>query len=221
MYLHLAQAADQPAGGLAGWAVDLIDSLGGPGLALLTALDAMVSIIPADMLMPFVGNWTRQGSLSLGAAIAWSTTGSVVGALVLYTLAARLGRDRARTLLVKIPGCKPADVDRVEVWFARHGYKAVLFGRLLPGVRSFISLPAGVERMPVLTFALLSGLGSLTWNSTLLIGGYQLGENWQRMTEVSGILLYFIIGAVGIAAAIYLARRRARRRPAARESEAD
>ncbi|SEH00258.1 membrane protein DedA, SNARE-associated domain [Nonomuraea solani] len=212
MELSIAQPISEPTGGLAGWAIDLIDSLGEPGLALLCALDSMLSIVPADIVMPLVGFSAAQGAISLGAAIAWATAGSVAGSLVLYALGARLGRDRARALLTKIPGIKTETVDRTEAWFARHGAKAVVFGRLLPGFRSLISVPAGVERMPLPTFVLLTAIGSLMWNSILLVTGYLLGENWHRMADVTGMFQYVFFGALAVAAVFFVAKRRGRRR---------
>lgn len=211
MQFFLAQAANEPTGGVAGWALDLIDSLGGVGLALLSALDSMTSILPVDLLLPLVGYSATQGGILIGTAIACATAGSVTGFLILYAVGARLGRDRSRALLTKIPGMKAEGVDRAEAWFARHGTKAVLFGRMLPGVRCFISIPAGVNRMPLPKYLLFSALGSLMWNSTLLLSGYLLGENWHRISDVVGMLPYVLIGAAVLAVPIVLVRRSRRK----------
>lgn len=211
MQFFLAQAANEPTGGVAGWALDLIDSLGGVGLALLSALDSMTSILPVDLLLPLVGYSATQGGILIGTAIACATAGSVTGFLILYAVGARLGRDRSRALLTKIPGMKAEGVDRAEAWFARHGAKAVLFGRMLPGVRCFISIPAGVNRMPLPKYLLFSALGSLMWNSTLLLSGYLLGENWHRISDVVGMLPYVLIGAAVLAVPIVLVRRSRRK----------
>lgn len=203
---------NEPAGGMAGWAVDLIDTLGGPGIAVLSALDNMFSVIPIDLVLPLVGYSATQGAINIFAAIAWATAGSVAGSLVLHTLGARLGRDRARTLLTKIPGIKAASIDRAETWFARHGAKAVVFGRMLPGIRTLISLPAGVERMPLPKFVLLTTIGSLMWNSTLLVAGYLLGDNWHKMTDYTTVFQYVLIALVAAAAIRYVFKRRGRSR---------
>jgi membrane protein DedA with SNARE-associated domain len=207
MRLHLAQAAGEPSGGLAGWAVDLVNALGGPGISLLSALDSMVSVVPADLVLPLVGFFANQGAINLGVAAAWATTGSVVGSLVIYILGMLLGRDRARALLVKVPGITSKSVDRAETWFAQHGAKAVLFGRMLPGVRTLISLPAGVERMSVPRFVAFTAIGSLMWNSTLLTAGYVLGSNWQMMATAVGIFTYAFSGAAVVAIAYFIVRR--------------
>ncbi|MEU6192270.1 DedA family protein [Streptomyces sp. NPDC047061] len=211
MQLLLAQATNEPTGGVAGWALDLIDSLGAVGLALLSALDSMTSVLPVDLLLPLVGYSATQGGILIATAIACATAGSVTGFLVMYAIGARLGNDRARAALTKIPGIKAEGVDRAEAWFTRHGTKAVLFGRILPGVRCFISIPAGVHRMPLPKYVLFSALGSLIWNSTLLLSGYLLGENWHRITDAVGMLPYILIGVTVVAAPIVLIKRRRRR----------
>lgn len=207
MWLYLAQAANEPVGGLAGWCVDLIDSLGGLGIALLSALDSMVSIVPADLVMPLVGFSASQGGINLGVAIAWATAGSVLGSLVLHQLGWLLGRDRARAVVMKIPGVKAKTVDRAEAWFGRHGAMAVLFGRMLPGIRTLISLPAGVERMPVPKFLALTAVGGLMWNTTLLVAGYLLGSNWHVMANLVGVFTYVVFGAAVIAVVYVVVRR--------------
>lgn len=213
----LAQVANEPSTGMAGWALDLIDSLGAAGLAFLAALDSMTSILPVDMLLPLVGYSATQGGIPIATAISAATAGSIVGYLAMYTVGARLGRERSRALLTKIPGIKAKSVDRAEAWFTRHGTKAVLFGRVLPGFRFIISVPAGVERMPLRKYVLLSGLGSLLWNSTLLVSGYLLGENWHRITDILGLLPYVLIGAAVLAVPLLLVRRSRRKRKAAAE----
>jgi membrane protein DedA with SNARE-associated domain len=90
-----------------------------------------------------------------------------------------------------------------------------MFGRMLPGIRAFISMPAGVERMPLPKFVLLTTLGSLMWNATLLITGYLLGENWQRVADIAGIFQYVAIGLICLIAVRFVLKRRARRRAAA------
>ncbi|MGH1553805.1 DedA family protein [Streptomyces sp. L7] len=131
------------------------------GLALLSALDSMTSILPVDLLLPLVGYSANQGGILIGTAILAATAGSMVGYLALYAVGARLGRERSRAVLTRIPGIKAEGVDRAEAWFLRHESMAVLFGRILPGGRCFVSIPAGVERMPLRKYLLLSGLGGL------------------------------------------------------------
>ena len=122
--------------------------------------------------------------MSLFDAVLWTTLGSVIGALVLYGLGALLGRDRVVAIAAKLPLVKVADIEKTEAWFAKHGRKTVFFGRMIPIFRSLISIPAGVERMPIMTFTLLTTLGSLIWNTAFVMAGYMLGRTgrWSRTT---------------------------------------
>ncbi|MEV7868908.1 DedA family protein [Streptomyces sp. NPDC088124] len=216
MMLYLAQTTGEPTGGVAGWAFDVIDALGGLGVGVLTALDSLVfGALPVDVLLPMIGYTASQGAINIVVAIVCAAAGVVAGSLFQYTLGARLGRDRARALLVKVPGIKPETVDRAEAWFARHGAKAVLFGRMLPVVRPIISIPAGVERMALPKFVLLSSIGSLIWNAVLLGSGYLLGDNWHRVVDIMGYVPYVFFGALAVGVPLFLRRRNRRRKNAA------
>jgi membrane protein DedA with SNARE-associated domain len=155
----------------------LVETLGGPGAGLAVALENLFPPIPSEVILPLAGFAAARGDLNLASAIVWTTLGSVVGALALYGLGALLGRDRVRAIAARLPLIRLSDVDRTEAWFARHGVKAVFFGRMIPIFRSLISVPAGVERMPIGTFLLYTMLGSLIWNTTFVMAGYLLGEN--------------------------------------------
>ncbi|WP_216210563.1 DedA family protein [Amycolatopsis aidingensis] len=212
MTMHLA-AATEPIGGLAGWAVELMDSLGGPGAAVVVGLDNLFPPIPSELVLPLAGFSASQGAFSLAGALLWTTLGSVFGAIVVYYLGALLGRERTRAIVLRIPLVKAGDFDRTEAWFARHGAKAVFLGRMVPLFRSFISLPAGIERMPVWRFLGLTTLGSLLWNTIFVVAGYTLGENWHLVEDYSGIVQKVVIGAVVLAVAGFVTvRLRDRRR---------
>jgi membrane protein DedA with SNARE-associated domain len=137
----------------------------------------------------------------------------VVGALILYAVGLRLGRDRATALLSRLPLVEERDVERAEAWFDRHGSSAVLVGRLVPGVRSLVSLPAGAERMPLWRFTLLTTLGSLVWNTLLVGAGALLGRQWQVVERYADVLNYVVTGAV-VALVLWFVVRRLRRRRA-------
>ncbi|HEY8471504.1 MAG TPA: DedA family protein [Natronosporangium sp.] len=199
-----------PAGGIAGWPVDLMETLGGPGAGLAIALENLFPPLPSEVILPLAGFTASQGELSLAGAIGWTTAGSVVGALALYLLGAWFGRDRVRALAARTPLVKLSDVERAEAWFGRHGGKAVLIGRFVPVVRSLISIPAGVERMPVWKFVGLTGLGSLLWNSLFILAGYQLGEHWFRVEAYVSAYQGVMIGLAVLASAV-VARRLVRR----------
>ncbi|MEU1687512.1 DedA family protein [Micromonospora sp. NPDC005707] len=213
-----APRAAEPAGeGPVGWVTGLVERLGGPGAGLAVALENLFPPIPSEVILPLAGFTASQGRMSLLGAIAWTTLGSVLGALALYQIGAALGRDRMRALVGRLPLVKLEDVDRTEAWFLRHGVKAVFFGRMIPIFRSLVSIPAGVERMPVPVFLLFTSLGSLIWNSVFVLAGYLLGENWHVVEAyvgtVQNVVIVVCVGAVGWF--VFSRVRRARRpRPA-------
>ncbi|PSL03578.1 membrane protein DedA with SNARE-associated domain [Haloactinopolyspora alba] len=188
--------------GLAGWAVDLMESMGAVGAGLAIAAENVFPPLPSEIILPVAGFTASHGGMSLPAALVWTTLGSVVGALVWYAVGAAIGRDRTRAILTALPLIKITDVDRTEAWFDRHGPKTVFFGRMIPIFRSFISVPAGVSRMSLPSFLVLTTLGSLIWNAVFVLAGYQLGENWHRVEEYSGT---FQKGVIAVVAAAVLA----------------
>lgn len=195
--MSAVQATEEPAGGVAGWAIDLMEQLGAPGAGLAVALENLFPPLPSEVILPLAGFAAARGDLGLVSAILFTTLGSVVGALALYGVGAGLGRERTRALAARLPLVNLRDVDKAEEWFARHGSKAVFIGRLVPVVRSLISVPAGVERMRVWLFLLLTAVGSLMWNSLLIMAGYLLGEQWHVVESSVGVFQKLVIaGAV-------------------------
>lgn len=200
--------------GVAAWAVDIMEALGGPGAGLIIALENLFPPLPSEVILPLAGFTASQGTFSLAGAIAWTTLGSVVGALALYLLGAALGRDRFRALWRRMPLVNMDDLDRTEAWFGRHGGKAIFFGRMIPIFRSLISIPAGIERMPLLKFTALTLLGSAIWNTIFVVAGYQLGENWDVVEGYAGIFQKVVIVVVALLVVWWVVRRlRARRTP--------
>ena len=191
------QATQEPTGGVADWAIDLMERMGAPGAGLAVALENLFPPLPSEVILPLAGFAASRGDLGLVSAIVFTTLGSIVGALALYGVGAGLGRGRTRAMAGKLPLVKVRDIDKAEDWFNRHGPKAVLIGRLVPVVRSLISVPAGVERMSVALFLPLTAIGSLVWNSLLIVAGYQLGERWHVVESSVGVFQELVIaGAV-------------------------
>ncbi|QNP68799.1 DedA family protein [Streptomyces roseirectus] len=207
MPLMFSALPEEPAGGIAGWAADLVDTLGGPGAGLAIALENLFPPLPSEVILPLTGFAAGQGVLSLASALFWTTLGSVVGAVALYGIGAWFGRERVHALWARLPLVKASDLERTEVWFARHGTKAVLFGRLVPVFRSLISVPAGVERMPLAVFVPLTALGSLFWNSVLVTAGYWLGDRWEVVETYVGVLSKVVLVLVVVACAGYVGSR--------------
>ncbi|MGW2300780.1 DedA family protein [Streptomyces sp. NPDC001809] len=202
MKLTTTAPAQQPADGIAGWAAGLVDTLGGPGAGLAIALENLFPPLPSEVILPLTGFAAGQGVLSLASALFWTTLGSVVGAVALYWIGVLVGRERMHALWGKLPLVKASDLVRTEEWFAKHGTKAVFLGRMVPVFRSLVSVPAGVERMPMPLFVALTALGSLIWNTALILAGYWLGDRWDVVGTYVGVLskVVLALAVVGVIA---------------------
>jgi membrane protein DedA with SNARE-associated domain len=200
MILTLLTTASQvPADGVAGWAAGLMESVGAVGAGVAIALENLFPPLPSEVILPLAGFTASQGRMSLLAALVWTTIGSVAGAVALYAVGAVLGRDRTVAFAARVPLLKVSDILRTEAWFARHGTKAVLLGRMVPIFRSLISIPAGVERMRLPVFLGLTTAGSLTWNSLFVLAGYLLGSRWHQVTDLVGLYSKAVAGAAVLA----------------------
>ncbi|MGW7520157.1 DedA family protein [Streptomyces sp. NPDC054796] len=203
-----------------------MSSLGAVGAGIAIALENLFPPLPSEVILPLAGFTAHKGGMSLVAAIIWTTVGSLVGALALYGVGAVLGRERTVALAAKLPLLKVSDIEKTEAWFARHGTKAVFFGRMIPIFRSLISVPAGVERMRLTVFLVLTGLGSLLWNSIFILAGYGLGAQWHRITEYVGLYSKVVLGVAVLAVVAFVVLRAMRagggkrRAPKGRDAEA-
>ncbi|MHA7293745.1 DedA family protein [Arthrobacter sp. HLT1-21] len=202
MTTSLRATLTTPAGGgslietISDWAVSMMETIGAPGAGLAIALENLFPPLPSEVILPLAGFTASRGSFTLFEAIFWTTAGSVVGALALYLLGAWLGRDRMRAIVSRVPLVDLEDVDHVEDWFNRHGYKAVFFGRMIPLFRSLVSIPAGIERMSLWKFVVLTTAGSLIWNCIFVMAGFYLGENWHLVEAYADVFQKIVIAAV-------------------------
>ena len=209
--------AEAELGGLAGVATDVMDALGEVGVGLLILAENLFPPVPSEVVLPLAGYLASRGRMDLGLTVLAATIGSVVGALVLYELGARVGRQRVRRLVDRLPLLEAEDLDRAEGWFSRHGEASVLFGRCLPVVRSLISVPAGVEGRPRWRFAALTALGSGAWNCVFIGAGYTLGEQFTDIERYSGWLNAAVYTAIAVLLVLGL-RRALRRRSTQRRA---
>ena len=193
--------------GLTGFAARTLDSLGEVGVGLLILLETVFPPIPSEVILPMAGFLSSAGSMHLALVIAAATAGSLAGALALYAAGAALGRERSIRLLARIPLLDREDLEGASRWFTRHGGKAVLIGRLVPGVRSLISLPAGAERMPIARFVLFTTLGSAVWNAALILAGAALGHRFDLVDRYSGWLDAAAIAALATGVTVLVVRR--------------
>lgn len=187
---------------MSGWIEDVIGAFGPFGLAALMVLENLFPPIPSEVVLPLAGFLVGRGELGFLEALVASTLGSLAGALVLYAL----GRWGGRGFVLRYGAAlrvKEADLERAERWFERYDEVVVFFGRMVPGLRSVVSIPAGTLRMPLLRFALLTAAGAAVWDALLLALGWYLGVNWSRVAGVVGpistvVLAIALIAGVGL-----------------------
>ena len=146
--------------GITGWAADLIDRAGVAGVGLLTLFETVFPPIPSEVILPLAGYLSQQGAMNIVLVGVCSTAGAYLGALLLYGLGAALGWDRSAGWLSRLTLLDRADIYRAGQWFSRHCKSAVFFSRLIPSVRSLISLPAAAQKMNLLTFSVFTIAGS-------------------------------------------------------------
>jgi membrane protein DedA with SNARE-associated domain len=196
---------------MADWVQNMMDSLGYLGILLLMILENLFPPIPSELILPSAGFAASRGQLSLPLVIAVGTLGSVIGTLPLYYI----GRAFDEARLVKWADqygkwltLSSKDIRRADAWFDRHGTQTVLFGRMVPGIRSLLSLPAGMSDMPMPKFLLYSAIGSGLWATILAGAGYLLGENYDRVEQYVGPASRIILGILVVAAVVWFLRRR-------------
>ncbi|KZX20363.1 DedA family protein [Rathayibacter tanaceti] len=200
--------------GLVGVAARVIAALGEAGVGLLTLIETVFPPIPSELVLPLAGFLAQQGRMNLVLVVLTATLGAYLGGLVLYGLGHRIGTERSIRLLSTLPLVDREDFEKAVGWFRRHGTWVVLFGRLIPGVRSLISLPAGSERMNLLLFSGLTILGSGVWNGLLIGLGAALGTQYELVDQYAGVLDAVIYGAIGILLLVLVVRSVRRRRSA-------
>ena len=193
------------------WVLIIMEKFGYLGIIFAMFAENVFPPIPSELIMPAAGFAVARGDLNLILVILAGTLGSVIGALPLYYLGRLLNEDRLMVFTQKYGKyvfVKPSDIQSSSVWFDKHGSKAVFFGRMVPGIRSFISIPAGMSKMPILPFLVFTALGSSIWTSLLTIAGYYFGENYEVIeTMLAPYSKSFLLLAVVIILAWFIKRR--------------
>lgn len=193
------------------WIQGLMDHLGYAGILLLMVLENVFPPIPSELIMPSAGFAAARGDMSLVLVVLMGTLGSVIGTLPLYYLGRAFGEKRLMEWADrhgKWLTLSGRDIKKADDWFDRHGSKAVLFGRMIPGIRSLLSLPAGMSEMPLPKFLVYSAIGSALWATALAGAGYLLGENYDRVEQYVGPASKIILGLLVVAAVWWFVRRR-------------
>lgn len=192
------------------WLIDLMELIGAPGVGLAILAENLFPPIPSEVVLPLAGFTVAQGTLNPVSVFVWSVVGSVVGAYILYGLGAWLGAQRLRAIAERMWLVKGSDVDKALAWFDKYGRISVFVGRLIPGVRSLISIPAGLDRMNLATFGLWTAFGSAIWNAILITLGYFLGDNWhvvEGYVNTYSNVVYLVVGLIIVGVLAFFIRR--------------
>ena len=179
------------------------------GLFAVVLAENLVPPIPSEIVLPFAGWEVARGELALLPALVAATAGSLAGALILYMVARRGGR-RAILATHRVSRVTAADLDHVDARFRRHGVWLVLFGRCVPGLRSVISVPAGMAHMHLGLFVALTTLGSAVWNSVLIAAGIALGSQFEEVDTIVGPLSTAVVAVLAFVVLVVLVRLRRR-----------
>ena len=184
---------------MADWVTTFIETVGYPGIFVLMVLEIPIPLIQSEIVMTFAGFTASRGELDIFVAAVAGIAGSQTGSLGLFAVARRVPEERVNEFLSERGGWLGFDLDRLErakEFFRGHDHWAVLVGRLLPGIRAFIAVPAGIQRMPLWKFFLLNLLGTAFWVGVLTYLGSVLGANYDKVDEYSSYVTYGLVGAV-------------------------
>jgi membrane protein DedA with SNARE-associated domain len=186
------------------WINSLMSGLGYWGIGLLMFLENLFPPIPSELIMPLAGFTVAQGKMNFGLAVLAGTVGTMVGTYAWYYLGRLVNYRRLAgwtDRYGKWIGVSAKEIDRVNDWFDKHGSKAVFFGRMVPGIRTLISLPAGMNNMPFVSFTIYSTVGTFIWTLALTTAGFLLGENYasieQYLAPISKLVLFGLVGLFG------------------------
>jgi len=178
------------------WILSIMEQLGYLGIALLMFLDNVIPPIPSEIIMPSAGYAASQGQLLLSGVIIAGCIGSLTAAALLYWIGYQFNHDaifRFTDRYGKYLFIKSEDIQKSLLWFEKYGHRIVFFGRMVPAVRSLISIPAGMSRMPFWKFMFYSALGTIIWTTFLACVGFYFGENQALMHEIFSRVGYVII----------------------------
>lgn len=182
------------------WVTNMMEQFGYAGIMFMMALENVFPPIPSEVILPFAGFMTTATQLTIAGVVIISTTGSVLGAIILYGAGKLMDVARLEKIIDRwghIIRMKKEDIHRAAAWFDKYGYWTVLFCRMVPLVRSLISIPAGMARMEFWLFLLLTIIGTAAWNVILIVIGAGLGESWTdilRFMHTYAAITYFILG---------------------------
>lgn len=193
------------------WVLAIMAKFGYLGIIFSMFTENVFPPIPSELIMPAAGFAAARGDLNIGLVILAGTFGSVLGALPLYYLGTLFNKERLVIFTEKYGKyvfIKSEDVLASNAWFDKHGKKAVFFGRMVPGIRSLISIPAGMNKMPLVSFLLLTALGSSIWTTMLTLSGFYLGKNYEVIeTMLAPYSKVFLLLAVIVIISLFIKHR--------------
>ncbi|AIQ75712.1 MULTISPECIES: DedA family protein [Paenibacillus] len=199
------------------WITDFMEQFGYFGIFLMLAFENIFPPIPSEVILPFGGFMTTTTSLTIPGVIIAATAGSLLGAVILYYIGRLLDVSRLEKLVERWGGLirvTKKDIHKADAWFDKYGYWTVLFCRMVPLVRSLISIPAGMSGMKFGVFMIFTTIGTLGWNLLLVLIGAALGESWEDiamyMDVYSNVVYVLIAGGLVILGFLYF-RKRSRR----------
>jgi membrane protein DedA with SNARE-associated domain len=188
------------------WVIRTIDSTGYIGIVLLMFLENVFPPIPSELIMPLAGFMVSKNERALSGVVLAGTIGSVLGALPFYYTGYFIGEERLSRWIGKHGRwltVSQADLERAKNWFERRGRLAVLACRLVPGLRSLISRPAGIARMPLLSFLFYTAIGAGFWTAILAYAGYLLADKFHEVEKYLHPISYVVLLAIAV---IYVKR---------------
>jgi membrane protein DedA with SNARE-associated domain len=189
------------------WITQFMEQYGYIGVFLMIALENVFPPIPSEIILPFGGFMTTYTSMTVPGVVIASTAGSVVGAVILYGIGLLLDVERLEKIIDRfghILRVSKEDIHKADAWFDKYGIWTVLFCRMVPLIRSLISIPAGMSNMKFLIFIVFTTIGTLIWNIILVSVGATMGENWSAITDFMDIYSNIAYAIIGIGIIIFL-----------------
>ncbi len=196
------------------WITDIMEQFGYAGIFLMLALENIFPPIPSEVILPFGGFMTTTSGLTIPGVLIASTAGSLLGAVILYWIGRLLDVSRMERIVDRYGKwirIKKSDIRKADAWFDKYGYWTVLFCRMVPLVRSLISIPAGMSGMKFGLFMLFTAIGTLGWNTLLILLGAALGESWEDIggyiDTYSSVVYVLLAGGILVLGLLYLRKR--------------
>lgn len=195
------------------WITEFMEQFGYMGILLLIALENLFPPIPSEVILTFGGFMTTYTSLTPLGVIVVATLGSLIGAIILFYIGRLLGVERLEKIVDRwgrLLRVKKEDIRKADAWFDKYGYWAVFLCRMVPLIRSLISLPAGMSGMKIVPFLFFTTIGTLIWNTILVFVGAAVGDNWEQIVEFMDVysnIAYALIALVAVVVLVLYIRR--------------